>query len=77
MRFVAFEKGVIRMTRRTGLVVVGSIVLGGSFGVGTALATAQTTSPSGSTRTTQTSTSPTTATSTPHTCPHRAGTSSD
>jgi hypothetical protein len=61
------------MTRRTGLVLVGSIVLGGAFGFGTALATAQTTTtPSVTTPNTQ-ATSPTTAATTPHTCPHHSG----
>src|SRR3974390_2129154 len=54
------------MTRRTGLVLVGCVVLGGAFGAGTALATAQTTTPpAATTPTTQTATSPTTAASTP------------
>jgi len=62
------------MTRRTGLVLVGCVVLGGAFGAGTALATAQTTTPpAATTPTTQTATSPTTAASTPHTCPHMSG----
>ncbi len=60
------------MTRRTGLVLVGLAVLGGAFGAGTALATAQTTTkPSVTTPTTQ-ATSPPTNANTPHTCPHHS-----
>jgi hypothetical protein len=65
------------MTRRTGLVVAGLGILGGSFGLGTALAMAQTTStetPATTTPSTGANQTPSTGEDqTPHSCPHRDG----
>ncbi len=61
------------MTRRTALVLTGCVVLGGAFGAGTAIASAQT---SGSPSTNNPSTNnPSTSTTVErqHNCPHMQG----